>query len=116
MGAIMDEATVTAVLKSFPYPCFVMEGMKMLPRAAVSATAAPEMPPKMMLVTMFTWASPPLSRPKKRLAKSTSRVVSPTLFMMSPASRKKGRARKVKLSMAENIRWEIMERKTVLSV
>ena len=86
----------------------------MFPKAAVSAIAAPEMPPKIILVKMLTCASPPRSLPKKRLEKLISLPVSPTIFMMSPAKRKKGSARKEKPSIAEKNRWEIMVRKTGL--
>ena len=59
MGPIMAEATVTAALKSAWYPSFFMAGINTDPRAAVSAVAEPDMPAKIMLANMLTWASPP---------------------------------------------------------
>ena len=71
----------------------------------MSATADPEIPPKMTLVTMLTWANPPRNRPHRTSQNSMSLSESPTLFMMSPARRKNGRASRAKLSMAEKNRW-----------
>jgi hypothetical protein len=106
IGEITEEAAVTAVLNSRSYPSFSIAGMNIEPNAAVSAIADPEIPPNMMDVTILTWASPPLSFPKKILVKFTILLVSPMLFMISPASRKRGKARKTYEFIPEKNRWE----------
>ena len=44
MGPTREDAAVTAAAKGLSYPCLVMAGTSMEPRAATSDTAAPEIP------------------------------------------------------------------------
>ena len=44
MGPMTDAATTTAAEKDLLYPSLAMPLMKMLPKAAMSATAVPEIP------------------------------------------------------------------------
>jgi hypothetical protein len=52
-GPIVEEVAVTAAEKSLSYPSFFIAGMRIEPIALVSATAAPVMPAKTMLITTF---------------------------------------------------------------
>ena len=73
MGPIMDEAAVTAALKSLLNPTRSMASISMVPNPAASAWATPDMPAKMMLATTFTWARLPLTCPNRAMAKSKMR-------------------------------------------
>ena len=53
MGPIVEDVAVTAAEKSLGYPSFFMAGMRMEPTALVSATAAPVIPAKIMLIAML---------------------------------------------------------------
>ena len=95
VGPMMEPATTTAQAKGCGYPALTMAGTMVLPKAAVSATAAPVMPAKMTEATMLECASPPRKWPTRALAKPVSRSVMPERFMISPARMKKGMAMKV---------------------
>ena len=64
----------------------------MVPRPAASATAAPEMPAKIMLATTLTCARPPRMLPTRAAAKSKMRCVTPSAFIRLAARMKKGTA------------------------
>ncbi len=69
-----------------------MAGIRMLPKAEVSATEEPEMPPKIMEATMFTSPRPPWKGFKSCRQKLMIRLVMPPVFISSPASINKGMA------------------------
>jgi hypothetical protein len=60
-----------------------MDGMSVLPIAAVSVTAAPVSPAKRRQVVTLTCESAPGTRPKSEPAKAMSRSVSPARFITS---------------------------------
>ncbi len=72
--------------------------MEILPGPAASASALPLMPAKITLATMLTWASPPRSRPTRRLAKSNILSVIRLAFISSAAKMKSGTASMTKLA------------------
>ena len=66
------------------YFCSFMAGIRMLPSAEVSAEDEPLTPPKIMLATTITAASPPGRKPTSAFEKFTIRRVSPTGFHDGP--------------------------------
>jgi hypothetical protein len=74
--------------------------------AAVSAAAEPEMLAMMTAATMATMPRPPRMWPTQAMANSTMRRDRPPAFMISPASRKKGMAKSVKVSAPVIMRCE----------
>src|SRR5699024_3177997 len=80
--------------------------MSTLPTEPASATADPEMPPKIMLVTTLTAESPPFMGPTSAKAKSTRRRVMPPAFMIAPARTNKGIASSGKERRPASIRCE----------
>ncbi len=98
MIPMVEEAAVTAAVKSRGYPRSIIAGINTPPTAAVSAIDEPEMPAKSMLVNTFTAASPPWMWPTMADAKSTSRSDMPDSFIRLPARMKRGAARRGKLS------------------
>jgi hypothetical protein len=82
--------TVMPTEKSVSYPdCFII-GISIAPIEEVSAMAEPEIPPKNILESTFTWASPPLIRPTITFENLMSLVEIPPWDMISPARIKKG--------------------------
>ncbi len=79
--------------------------MRIDPMALVSATAAPVIPAKIMLMTTLIYASPPRTGPTRTLQKVTSLRVRPPALMMFPARIKKGIAMSTGLSIPVKIRW-----------
>ena len=75
-----------------------MSGATMLPMEAAVAGAEPQMVPNMALDTTPVTARPPVRGPTRALAKRSIRLLMPPLPMISPASRKKGIASRVKES------------------
>ena len=71
------------------------------PVPARSAVDDPIMPPKNMLVTTFTCASPPRSDPTSARANSNSRPEMPPAFISPPASTKSGSAISTKRPMPD---------------
>ena len=69
-----------------------MARISMVPRPAASATAAPEMPAKIMLANTFTWARPPRMKPTTLAAKSKIFWVMPSVFIRLAARMKNGTA------------------------
>ncbi len=65
MGPMVEAAPTRAAEKTRGYPAFSMAGMRMLPVPTASATAAPDIPAMIMLVTTVTWPEPAadVSRP-----------------------------------------------------
>ena len=98
MIPMVEEAAVTAAVKSLGYPRSIMAGIRTPPTAAVSAIDEPEMPAKSMLVTTLTAASPPWMWPTMAEAKFTSRSDMPDSFIRLPAKMNRGAASKGKLS------------------
>ena len=82
----------------------------MLPRAEVSATEDPEIPPKIMEATMFTSPRPPRMGRRISMQKSIIRLVMPPVFISSPASMNRGMAIISSLYTPFQIRWGIMLR------
>ena len=79
-GMIMptvDEATVTPVEKSLEYPCSIISGIRIEPRAEVSATDEPVIPPNIIDATTLTSPRPPRNGLQIKRAKLISRFVSP---------------------------------------
>ena len=99
IGPMTELAAVIAAAKRRVYPCFSIAGISMEPSAEVSATAEPESPAKRIEDRMFTWASPPRRWPMSAWENSTSRMVMPPRFIISPASMKNGIAISGKLSI-----------------
>ena len=104
MGATIAALAFTATVNAFPYPSLIMAGIMMLPMAAQSATADPEIPPKKILVTMLVMASPPGNLPTTALANDSTRWVMPLAVIKFPAKRKKGMASSEKDSIPANMR------------
>ena len=82
-----------------------MARISMEPRPAASATAAPEMPAKIMLASTLTWAKPPRTEPTILAAKSKIRWVMPTAFMILAARMKNGTAISSKLWPVWDMIW-----------
>ena len=82
-----------------------MTGAITPPMALAAATAEPEMAPKSIEASTFTWARPPGSVPRIDLARSINRRAMPPRFMIWPARMKNGIASSVKLSSPVAIRW-----------
>ena len=59
VGPMMEPAITTAQAKGRGYLALTMAGTMVLPKAAVSATAAPVMPAMITEAIMLEWASPP---------------------------------------------------------
>lgn len=74
------------------------------PSPARSASAAPDMPAKIMLAATLTCARPPRMGLNKALANANMRSVTPPAFIRLPASTKNGTASRVKRSMPSIIR------------
>jgi hypothetical protein len=108
---IVEEATVMPVEKPTGYPFSIIDGMRMLPSAEVSATEEPEMPPKIILATTFTSPRPPPKGFTRSIEKLISLFESPPLFIISPASMKSGIAIMMKLFVPDHILWGIVSKK-----
>lgn len=59
MGAMVEDAAVTAAEKGLSQPCSSMASVSILPMPETSDTAEPDMPATIMPVNTFTWARPP---------------------------------------------------------
>ncbi len=113
MGPMVDAAPTRAAEKARGYPAFSMAGIRTTPVPVASATADPDMPAMIMLVTTVTWPSPPRICPTRHWAKCTRRCVIPPVFMRLPARMKKGIASSVKLVVPEYMRAGSMSRTSV---
>src|SRR5436190_5080785 len=77
--------------------------MTTTPSPARSASAAPEMPEKIISAAMVTCANPPRIQPNRSRAKLKIRSVMPLMLRRLPASTKKGTASSAKLSTLSSI-------------
>ena len=77
----------------------------MLPTAAVSAAAEPEMPAKITLVRMATRPRPPVIWPIRAEERFTRRLERPPCSISSPESMKKGMAIRLKESTPVKSLW-----------
>ena len=107
MGPMVEAEAVTAAEKRGEKPVRVMAGISTEPVPAASATAEPDMPAMIMLVTTTTCPRPPVRCPTKALASRTNRSVIPPLFIRAPARMKKGTASRGKESTPVTTRWAI---------
>ena len=82
-----------------------MAFISIAPSPAQSATAAPEMPAKIIELRILTCASPALKWPTKAFAKLNIRSVTPDIFMRLPAMIKNGTAVSEALSTPSSICW-----------
>ena len=73
IGPITAAVTVSAEAKGLSYPSFSIAGTSTEPRPAVSATASPVIPAKIMQAMTFTMAKPPLICPTTALQSLTMR-------------------------------------------
>ena len=112
MGPMIEDAAVTAAANRRVYPSRSMAGIRIEPRAEVSATAEPLKPANMMEDRMFTWASPPRRWPTTAFANRTRRAVMSPTFMIWPASMKSGIASSGNWLIPANILWGRTLRKT----
>ena len=103
IGPIVEDAAVTAQENSASYPSFFIAGMRMAPRLAVSATAVPEIPAKIIEATMLAWASPPWMCPTSALQKRMIRSEIPPRFIRFPARMNPGIQSSTKTSIPEYI-------------
>src|SRR5437763_3619976 len=74
-----------------------MAGIRIDPRAAMSATAEPEISAKNIDAPIDTWASPPRIHPNNDDANAINRREMPDAFMIAPARMKSGIASRGKL-------------------
>ena len=84
---------VTAVENSPSYPSFFINGIRIEPKAEVSAVEEPDIPPKNILAKIFTIANPPLIHPIKAFESLINLVAIPPAPIISPESIKNGTAR-----------------------
>ena len=101
IGPIMAAAEVRAPANFLSYPLFTIMGISTGPRAAISAMADPDMPPKNMLATTVAMARPPRIRPTKMRENLTKPSVIFPLAINSPAKTKNGIQSNGKLSIPE---------------
>ncbi len=113
IGPMVEEAAVTAALKRRENPALVMASSSTIPIPAASATAAPDIPAKIMLLTTFTWPRPPLMWPTMFWARRKIRWVMPPVFIRLPTRMKKGMARRGKPVVLEYILAGIMDRVSI---
>ncbi|MPM90736.1 hypothetical protein SDC9_137858 [bioreactor metagenome] len=95
MGPMTEDATVTAAAYSGVYPSFSIAGIRIEPRAAVSATPLPVIPAKKTLATMLICAKAPGILPTSILEKLIKASVILERFINSPARMKNGIASKM---------------------
>ncbi len=93
IGPITDDTQVSAAANAAGYlPSLVIIDCMILPDAAASASAEPDMLAKMMLCATLTCASPPRNRPTSALQKTSSLSMMLPVFMNSAARMKSGMA------------------------
>src|SRR5437870_11210503 len=92
MTASVAEDESTAAENSFEYPLLFIAGIRMVPSAAASATAEPEISAKNIDVTIVTWASAPRTNPNTAEESAISLREMPDAFMIAPARMKRGMA------------------------
>ena len=91
IGPMTDDTQVSAAANAGGYfPSLVIIDCMILPEAAASASAEPDMLEKMMLCTTLTWARPPRKRPTIALQKCSSLSMMLPVFMNSAARMNSG--------------------------
>jgi len=105
IGPMIAEAAVTAAEKAGSKPRSRMARTSTVPRPAASAWATPDIPAKIMLAAMLTWARLPRTWPSNAWAKSKMRVARPPLFIRLPARMNSGIASSGKESRPGAMRW-----------
>jgi hypothetical protein len=103
IAAMVEAAATRAAENAGSYPSLSMCGITTVAMAAVSAVMEPEIPAKIMLDTLTTWARPLRKWPTKTWAIRISFSVTFPCVIISPASRKKGMARNSSLLIPLNI-------------
>ena len=83
----------------------IIEGIRRVPMAEASASAAPEMPEKNISATTMTNPSPPRICPTRLWANSTSRRLIPPVSINPPVRINSGMAKKGKDSIPEASFW-----------
>ena len=109
-GPMVDEAAVMAAENFHSYPLSFMAFISIMPSPAASATAAPDMPEKIMLAMTLTWPRPPQMCPTRARAKRNIRSVIPPVFIRLPARMKNGMASSVNDVVDAYMRWATMVR------
>ena len=99
---------MTLALNSLSNPALFIALISITPRPLASETAVPDIPAKIILLTILTWARPPGSHPTNFFAKSNSRSVVPLEFISFPASRNMGTASNVNVFRPPIICWMIV--------
>ena len=107
IGLSVEAAAVTAAEKESSKPASRMALTSINPRPHTSATADPDIPAKMALATILTWASPPGIKPITARAKRKMRVVIPPAFITDPAKMKRGMATMGNELAPLTIRWKM---------
>jgi len=92
IGPIVAEAHVIAAEYFLGYPWSSIALISILPSAALSATADPDIPAKTTLASIFAWPSDPGRDPTIDLAKEKIFVVIPALFIIFAANINRGTA------------------------
>jgi hypothetical protein len=91
IGPMTDDTHVNAAANAAGYlPSRVIIDCMILPDAAASASAEPDMLAKMMLCTTLTCANPPRKRPTMALQKCSSLSMMLPVFMNSAARMNSG--------------------------
>src|SRR5256714_14702694 len=90
LTASVEAEESTAAENSFEYPLLFIAGIRMVPSAAASATAEPEISAKNIDVTIVTWASAPRTNPNTAEESAMSLREMPDGFMIGPARLKRG--------------------------
>ena len=97
MTASVAADDITAAASGAGYPFDFMAGIRIDPRAAMSATAEPEISAKNIDAPIDTCASPPRIQPKSDEANAINRREMPDAFMIAPARMNNGIASSGKL-------------------
>ncbi len=97
IGPSVAEAAETAQEKGLSNPALSIAWTSMTPGPATSAISEPDIPAKIMELTMFTCARPPRALPTTALAKSKSLSVSLEVLNTFAEKMKSGTARSTKL-------------------
>jgi hypothetical protein len=99
----VEDAAVIAALTSLGYFFLIISGIRILPMDAVSATEEPDMPPNIILASMFTCPKAPLIAPRRMRQKLMILCVTPPMRIKTPARMKNGMAVKRKESAPATI-------------
>ena len=105
IGPTVEEAAVTLALNSLSKPALFIARISITPNPLASETAVPDIPAKIILLTILTCARPPGSQPTSFFAKSKRRSVVPLEFINFPASKNIGTASNVNVFNPPIICW-----------